>query len=145
MIFVLDASIAVKWFIADGDAGDAAAERILRDVALRPAKYVVPELFMYELLSVLCRRFRQVGDAQRAIARLGRIGLRRVRIDERLARTAVRLAYRHRLTGYDAAYAALATELSATWLTLDEKVHQRLESLGISRLATDKARTIGAR
>ena len=145
MIFVLDASIAVKWFIADGDAGDAAAERILRDIAQRPAKYVVPELFMYELLSVFCRRFQQAGEAQRAIARLGRIGLRRVRMDERLARTAVRLAYRHRLTGYDAAYAALATEISATWLTLDEKAHQRLESLGISRLATDKARTIGAR
>jgi predicted nucleic acid-binding protein len=135
LIFVLDASIAVKWFIPDGDAGDAAAERILRDIAVRPAKYVVPELFMYELLSVLCRRFRQAGDAQRAIARLGRIGLRRVRMDERLARTAVRLAYRHRLTGYDAAYAALATEISATWLTLDKQAHQRLEALGISRLA----------
>jgi predicted nucleic acid-binding protein len=136
LIYVLDASIAVKWFIPDGDAGDAAAERILRDIALRPAKYVVPELFMYELLSVLCSRFRQAGDAQRAIARLARIGLRRVRMDERLVRTAVRLAYRRRLTGHDAAYAALATEISATWLTLDEQAHQRLQALGISRLAT---------
>jgi predicted nucleic acid-binding protein len=132
----LDASIAVKWFVPDGDANDAVAEQALRDVAAHPARYVVPELFVYEMLAVLCRRFKQASDAQRAMDRLTRLGLRRVRTDERLARTAIRLAYRHRLTGYDASYAALAVELPATWLTLDEEAHRRMEPVGISRLAT---------
>lgn len=50
--------------------------------------------------------------------------------------SAVRLAHRHRLSGYDASYAALAFELGATWLTLDEEAHERIATLGISRVAT---------
>ena len=59
MIRVVDASIAVKWFAPDGDAGDAAAERVLHLVAANPRRFVVPELFAYEVLSVLCRRLPQ--------------------------------------------------------------------------------------
>jgi predicted nucleic acid-binding protein len=136
VIRVLDASIAVKWFAPDGDAGDAVAERVLRDVAAAPTKYVVPELFVHEMLAVLCRRIPQASDAQRAVERLTRLGLRRVRVDEKLARATVRLAYQYRLTAYDATYAALAAELSGTWLTLDEAAHRRIEALGISTLAS---------
>jgi predicted nucleic acid-binding protein len=136
VILVLDASIAVKWFVADGNESDAVAERVLRDLASSPGKFVVPELFTYEMLAVLCKRLPQASDAQRAIDRLARLGIRRVRADEKLSRTAVRLAYRHRLTGYDAAYAALALELRGTWLTLDEAAHRRIEAAGISTLAS---------
>jgi predicted nucleic acid-binding protein len=131
---VLDASVAIKWCCPDGDEGDAAAERVLRRVVARPAVAIVPEVFMHELLAVLCRRMKQAGDAQRALDRIARLGLRRVRLDERLTRTAIRLAYRYRLSGYDACYAALAFDLHATWLTFDEKAHGRIASLGISRV-----------
>lgn len=136
MTWVLDASIAVKWFTPDGDANDAVAERVLRDLTSHPAKYVVPELFVHEVLAVLCKRFKQTSNAQRAMDRLTRLGLRRVRSDERLMRTAIRLAYRYKLTGYDATYAALAMELKATWLTLDAEAHRRIAAASISELAS---------
>jgi predicted nucleic acid-binding protein len=136
VIYVIDASIAVKWFAPDGNATDAAAERVLRRVIARPSGFVVPELFMYEVLSVLCRQLAQLADAKRAMQRLDRLGLRRVRPDAHLMEAATRLAYRRKLSGYDAAYAALAMEVKGRWLTLDETAHRRVDALGISELAT---------
>jgi predicted nucleic acid-binding protein len=131
---VLDPSVAIRWFAPDRDPGDAAAERVLRDVVASPARFVVPELFFYEMLAVLCRRMRQASDAHSALARLVRLGLRRVRLDDRLIRRAARLAYGHRLSGYDACYAALAAELRAVWLTFDRAAHDRIADLGLSRI-----------
>lgn len=134
MIGVVDASVAIKWFAPDGDATDAASERVLRDVVARPARFVVPELFFNEMLAVLCRRMRQSRDAHGAYARLVRLGLRRIRLDDRLARRATRLAYDHRITGYDACYAALAAEFGGEWLTFDRRACERLSKLGIARV-----------
>jgi predicted nucleic acid-binding protein len=134
MNVVLDASIAVKWCAPDGDRTDAAAERVLRTVVARPAAAIVPEIFMYEVLAVLCRRMRQASDARRALDRIARLGLRRIRMDGRLADAALRLAYRYRLSGYDACYAALAREMDATWLTFDAAAHERIATLGISQV-----------
>jgi predicted nucleic acid-binding protein len=136
LTWVLDASIAVKWFVPDGDANDAVAERVLRDLSSHPSRYIVPELFIHEMLAVLCKRFKQVSDAQRAMDRLTRLGLRRMRADERIMRTAIRLAYQYKLSGYDATYAALAVELPATWLTLDAEAHRRAAAAGISEIAS---------
>ena len=136
MIAVVDTSVAIRWFAAEGDAADAAAVRVLREVVARPRRFVVPELFFYEMLAVLCRRMRQAGDAYAAFGRLARLGLRRARLDDRLARRAARLAYDRRLAGYDACFAALAMELGGVWLTFDRAAHQRLAALGISRIPT---------
>jgi predicted nucleic acid-binding protein len=134
MIAVLDASVAIRWFAPDGDPGDGAAVRVLRDVVAHPARFVVPELFFYEMLGVLCRRMRQATDARAAYVRLVRLGLRRVRLDARLVQRATRLVYERRLGGYDACYVALAAELKAVWLTFDRAAHARLAGTGLSRL-----------
>ena len=131
MIKVLDASIAVKWFAPDGDATDATAEALLREVGAHPRRFVVPELFVYEVLSVLCRRLAQARDVSAAIDRLVRLGIRRVRLDDRLVRRAGRLVFERRITGYDACYAALAYELDGRWLTFDRAAYTRVEPLGI--------------
>jgi predicted nucleic acid-binding protein len=134
VIRVVDVSVAVKWFAPDGDRGDAAAEKILRAIAQNPAPYVVPELFFHELLAVLCRRMRQARDVSAAFERAERLGLRRVRLDDVVARRAARLAFDYRLGGYDACYAALALVLRGRWLTFDAEAHRRIEPLGISEL-----------
>jgi predicted nucleic acid-binding protein len=131
VISVLDASVAVKWFAPDGDGDDSVAEALLRAIAEHPRRFVVPELFVYEVFSVLCRRLRQARDVNSAVDRLVRLGIRRVRLDEALVRRAARLAYDRRITGYDACYAALAFELDGRWLTFDRAAHSRVEALGI--------------
>src|SRR5438309_301677 len=65
-------------------------ERLLRDVVARPRRFVVPELFFYEMTAVLCRRMSQARDAYTALRRLAQLGLRRVRLDDRLLRRATR-------------------------------------------------------
>jgi predicted nucleic acid-binding protein len=134
LIQVLDASVGVRWFTPDGDEGDAAAERLLRQVAVRPAAFVVPELFFHELFAVLCRRMRQARDVTAALDRVSRLGLRRVRLDERLVRRAARMAFAYRLGGHDACYAALAAELGGEWVTFDRAAHERVAALGVSRV-----------
>jgi predicted nucleic acid-binding protein len=134
VIQVIDASLAIKWFAPDGDSTDRPAEAVLRDLVAHPNRFVVPELFFYELLAVLCRRLRQATDVARALDRTTRLGLRSVRFDRRLQRRAARLAFDHRLTGYDACYAAVAYELDGEWLTLDAEAHGRIAALGISRI-----------
>lgn len=69
---VVDASVAAKWFAPDGDRTDAAAETVLRELVAQPHRFVVPELFFYELLSVLCCRMAQAADVSRAIDRISR-------------------------------------------------------------------------
>ena len=67
---------------------------------------------------------RQRGAASRA----------EVEDDARVAR----LAFGHRITGYDACYAALAFELDGKWLTFDRAAHARVEALGICAVPTAK-------
>jgi len=69
-----------------------------------------------------------------ALSRLARLGLRRVRLDDRLLRRATHLAYERRLGGYDACFAALAMDLGGVWLTFDRAAHQRLAALGVARI-----------
>jgi predicted nucleic acid-binding protein len=133
VIEVVDTSVAAKWFAPDGDRTDALAEAVLRGIVAQPRRFVVPELFFYELLAVLCRRMRQHRDVARALDRTARLGLRRVRLDDGLARRASRVAYDYRVGGYDACYAALALELHGTWITFDRAAHEKL-SVVVSRL-----------
>ncbi len=134
MIQVVDVSVAARWFAPDGDASDAAAETVLRQIVAQPKGFVVPELFMHELLAVLCRRLRQASDVAHALDRVARLGLRRVALDQKLIRRAARIAFEYRLTGYDACYAALAVELDGKWLTFDVTAGRRLSALDVCRI-----------
>jgi predicted nucleic acid-binding protein len=135
VITVVDASIAVRWFAPHGDADDAIADRVLARVIARPAAHVVPELFVYEVMAVLIRELADAPAVQRAMRRLDRLAMRRVRQDPQLVEAASRLAQRHRLTGYDAAYVALAETLGGRWLTLDARACVRLRGTTLGELA----------
>ena len=53
MIWVLDASIAVRWFIEEETHPNA--DEVLRAVVQQPERFAVPELFAFEVFSVLMR------------------------------------------------------------------------------------------
>ena len=54
MIWVIDASVAVKWFLKDETHPQA--EAILERLISEPEFFAVPELFCFEVFSVLsCR------------------------------------------------------------------------------------------
>lgn len=105
-IFVVDASVAAGWFIAD-EANDIST-RTLNDLVDGSA--IVPDLFWHairNLLTSASRRKRiQPEDVKTSMIRLRALNISAVanQSDDEI----LSLASRHRLSAYDAAYLALA-------------------------------------
>lgn len=127
MKWVLDASVALKWFLAE-EYQDTAQE-VLQAVIAEPEWFAVPELFLFETYAALCRLHPHPLQAFRR-------GIFRQPMTAELASDADRFR-RMGLSAYDACYAALAWQISGTWLTFDSQAHQCLAVQGISCLLSE--------
>ena len=133
-MIVLDASVAIKWFVKD-EPLVAEAQRVLSEVEENPAAFVVPELFMNELLAVLCRmRPGRSSQVRQALELVEALGIERVANGHELLALAADLARRWRLSGYDAVYAALASLGDGVWLTADARAARRVGRKGLARV-----------
>jgi predicted nucleic acid-binding protein len=130
MIWVIDASVAVRWFLeAESHPGsDAVLERLVQQAD----SFAVPELFAFEVHAVLCRVH---PDGSRVFDEcmmpILEGGIYRQPMTPGLARRAAPFV-RKGLTGYDACYAALAAELKGCWITFDNKAHKRIRTMKVS-------------
>lgn len=132
MVTVVDASVAIKWFVRE--PGQEVALTVLLEMLAKPKRFAVPELFFFELVHVFHRLIPQPPPQQvQVLHTVLDCGLPRFAMTPTLA-TAVQKLQGMGLSGYDAAYVALARELSGTWLTCDEKAHHRIKGLRISRI-----------
>ena len=134
MAFVVDTSVALKWFLADEDdrAGSLALLKSISDTN-RP---VVPWLCFYEIgnaLIVAVRRKRIDFDQVEEIVRM----LEEMPIDidssdrvELLRLT--HLARKHALTTYDAAYLALALREKLPLATSDQALKKAALAEGVT-------------
>jgi len=61
------------------------------------------------------------------------LGLTRIGNGSELLAIAAKIAVQHKLTGYDAIYAATAKLVGTKWLTADKRAHKRIAPMGISR------------
>jgi predicted nucleic acid-binding protein len=130
MIWVIDASVAVKWFLKE--EANAEADLILEDVLDTPENYAVPELFAFEVYSVLKRLHPEGGDVFRnGIMPILEGGLLRHPMTNDLSIKAD-FFVKAGLTGYDSCYAALAQDLNGYWLTYDNKAHSKIVKERIS-------------
>jgi predicted nucleic acid-binding protein len=135
---ILDASVAVKWFIAH-EAGHDEAIRILDRIRDAPQRFAVPELFFNEMLAVLARLVASDTVALRGyLDALQDLGLERIGNGRDLLARAADLACRYELTGYDAIYAASAQLTDGIWLTADVRAHDKLRRLRISKAVCQK-------
>jgi predicted nucleic acid-binding protein len=118
MAFVVDASVAAGWLLPDEptDIADVLAFRMQSDDAL------APDLFWHEALSLLLTALRRGRIPETAVYisldRLATIPLRNASD----AVTAARLAIKHGLSAYDAAYLELALREHAPLATLDKRL-----------------------
>ena len=135
MIWVLDASVALRWVLED--ERDDSADAVLRLVLERPRLFAVPELFAFEVLAVLLRLHpRPLLAYRQAILPILQGGLLRLPMTDELLASCDRLAAAG-LTGYDASYAGLAELLGGVWLTFDSRAHTRLAGRNLSWLLAD--------
>ena len=130
MIWVLDASVAVRWFLQEESHTNA--DCVLERLVHTPGSFAVQELFSFETLSVLQRLHPKPLDAfLEGIIPLLQGGILRYPMTSSLAERANRFVSKG-LTGYDACYAGLAEELEGEWLTFDKKA---VTTLGNPKLA----------
>jgi len=126
--YVIDASTAIRWYV--GSLAHPHADVVLKKVITRPELFAVPELFTYEVLSVLYRILPDAGRIyEKDVNRLLRSGILRYPMTDNIFNRADRFIAVG-LTGYDACYVALAEELEATWLTFDDKACRRIAENG---------------
>ena len=129
---IIDASVAIKWFIA-GENGKEEALRILDAIKESPRDFAVPELFFNEILSVFCRLLDSPQEIHGYMEIIQELGFMRLGNGRECLATAVEIAKKYNLRGYDAVYAANARLVDGLWLTADKKAHQKISSLNISK------------
>ena len=135
MIWVLDASVAVRWLLED--EADEGADSVLRRLVEEPRLFAVPELFAFEVYAVLERLHPDALKAfKKVIIPILQGGILRYPMTESLAVGASMFVSKG-LTGYDACYASLAKELRGLWLTFDKKAHAKVMNLHVSHLLSE--------
>ncbi|PYB71726.1 type II toxin-antitoxin system VapC family toxin [Rhizobium wuzhouense] len=131
MAFVLDASIAVSWFLRDEDS--SVGDRLLS--TLESTSALVPSLFWFEMRNVLViaeRRGRlALGESTRCLEQLR--GLPIEDFGSGLDDAILRLARTRGISAYDVSYLALAKQQSLPLATTDRQLAAaaRLENVDV--------------
>ena len=122
-LWVVDASVVIKWYVPEGDL---AAAQALRAPGVQLA---APDLLFVESSNILWKLVRR-GEMQPALA----IGIIEKIVaspfitytNESLARDAMDLAIATGVSAYDASYVALAARLNVRCITADQKLVRKL-------------------
>ena len=131
--YVLDASVAAKWFLPPNqELFVDQASRLLRRFSAGDCRFVVPDLFWSEMGNILWKavRNRRMSEAacEAAITSLESIGIATFPCRP-LLRSAMDIAVIFDRTLYDSMYVALAVESNAPLLTADERLANALATL----------------
>ena len=137
MIAVVDASVAVKWFLSfkpDEDHADLAL-KILEQTVLGSLQLVQPPHFLAEVAAVLARL--KPDDAPADLLDLLNIERRTLDTPEVYA-TALELAVRHQQHVFDTLYHAVALHTAgATLITADRRYYDKAKAAGRIALLAD--------
>jgi predicted nucleic acid-binding protein len=118
---ILDASVAVKWFVTDNEDGVDEALALLASHKEAETRLIGPALLAYELLSALRKR----SDSPKltdAMDGFHDAGVFLVPPDRELMTAAARICVERGTSASDAAYAALAQLLDAELVTADRRL-----------------------
>lgn len=128
---ILDASMAMEWF-----AHDASDEALDKRALLDDHVVLVPQLWQFEIASVITRWQRQgritEAEGTYALAELSRLPL--ATIDHVDLHAIVTLALTHDLSTYDATYLHVAMTTGEPLATLDRRLQRAAESVGVACL-----------
>lgn len=133
MSFVLDASIALSWCFADEASAHtwSLLERLQEETAY------VPSLWALEMsnILILAERRKRISYAH-VVQSLELISNLSIQVDEETSYRAfhetIQLAYKEKLTSYDASYLELALRLGIPLATKDKALAKIAKKLGVS-------------
>jgi predicted nucleic acid-binding protein len=125
---VVDASVAIKWFLPE--SGNAGAENILTAFLVGSVSLYAPDLLLIEAASALWRRSVVLKELAPSDAKAINRDLLTLTLNfqpsERLAASAFSLAIAHRHSAYDSVYCALAAEMDCEFVTADRNLVSKL-------------------
>ena len=125
--FVLDASLALQWFLEDETNRQYGLDVL---ASLSEKRALVPILWFYEVGNglVMAHRRKRISRDQFVgfISRVENLPIDCAR------QTAAVLAQRHGLTNYDAAYLGLAMQFSLPLATTDKRLVEAATSAGVN-------------
>lgn len=132
MVQIIDASVAIKWFVQE--PGRDRALDLLSAILRSPRQYAVPELFFFELAHVFHRTVPHPAPLQVDLLRqITVLGLQRYSLTPELL-AGIRRFQSIGLSGYDSAYVALAELLKGRWITCDRRAHEQIVTRRLSEL-----------
>ncbi len=133
MELVLDASVVIKWFLEEELSREALHYR--RQHLEGQVSLVAPTLLAFEFINVLCTKPRiGLETVILAIDAFYFTGITEYILTKDLAKMAAELAKEYKISAYDAAYVALAQDLGCLFITADQKLYRKVESLGFVEL-----------
>ena len=122
-VFVVDASVVVKWFVPEIHSEKA------RGLLALPHEYVAPELLFAEAVNAIWKKVRRkelsAEEGQPLVADIGRAAVETVTC-RTLAEDAYVLAHATGRTVYDAMYVVLAVRLNTRLITADDRLEAAL-------------------
>jgi predicted nucleic acid-binding protein len=125
-VFVVDASVVVKWFVPEIHSD--AARRLL----VLPHEYVAPDLLFAETANTIWKKIRRreltAEEGHQLVADIGRISVETVSC-RALAEDAHALANATGRTVYDSMYVALAVRLNTRSVTADDRLEAALKKI----------------
>jgi predicted nucleic acid-binding protein len=125
-VFVVDASVVVKWFVPEIHSD--AARRLL----VLPHEYVAPDLLFAETANTIWKKIRReeltVEEGQQLVTDIGQIAVETVSC-RALADDAHALANATGRTVYDSMYVALAVRLNTRAITADDRLEAALRRI----------------
>jgi len=127
---VVDTSVLIKWFKTSGEELLEEAKQLLEEVDRQPVEVHVPALLLYEVGNILLLETRLgLGALDRAIERLEALPFVVAPPATPLLKRAVRLGREFSLTFYDASLLAVAVELDCPFVTADQRLFDRIQTL----------------
>jgi len=125
---VVDACVAVKWFIRENYQREA--DQILRDFGDEKVDLIAPDIIVSEVGNVLWKRSIinpsiSVTEASASYRDFLALGIR-LHACSGIASAAMRIAMAERRSVYDAMYMALAEQMACDFITADEKLYSTL-------------------
>ena len=137
-MYVLDASVVLKWFLQEKDTESAL--NLKQKYLARYYNLAFPDLILYELPNALrYNKSFSAHTAYEAIENLISLGVDIVVPTTSMIRNALEIAYKKNITFYDAAYVSLAQGLGYDFITADEKLYRRIKDLHFAKLLSQIA------
>ena len=116
---VVDTSVALKWLKPQGERHVEAALVLLDEHQSGSSVLHAPVHLLLEVMNALWSHHASAEQIERAIELLRKLHIVFVEPDDRLLASAATLAVEHRITAYDAVFAALAGSLGCELVTDD--------------------------